>query len=98
MARCPSSSTRAYLGSRERSDVGLYDPEGHAAHPRAVDKPHVAGRPPQGCDCSGCFRLELLAGGACTCWKALPLHGPHVERILRVAEWTSQFGDSALRA
>ena len=21
-----------YLGSRERSDVGLYDPEGHAAH------------------------------------------------------------------
>jgi hypothetical protein len=25
--------------------------------------------------CSGCFRLERLPGGACTRWKAPPLHG-----------------------
>jgi SNF2 family DNA or RNA helicase len=28
-------------------------------------------------DCSGCFRLERLPGGACTHWKAPPLHGAH---------------------
>src|SRR5262249_32675804 len=27
--------------------------------------------------CSGCFRLERLPGGACTHWKAPPLHGAH---------------------
>ncbi len=27
--------------------------------------------------CSGCFRLERLPGGACTRWKAPPLHGAH---------------------
>jgi hypothetical protein len=26
-------------------------------------------------DCSGCFRLERLPGGACTHWKAPPCHG-----------------------
>src|SRR5665811_1989724 len=26
-------------------------------------------------DCSGCFRLERLPGGACTHWKAPPFHG-----------------------
>src|SRR3979411_1585501 len=26
-------------------------------------------------DCSDCFRLERLPGGACTHWKAPPLHG-----------------------
>jgi hypothetical protein len=31
-------------------------------------------------DCSGCFRLERLPGGACTHWKAPPLHGAHVTR------------------
>jgi hypothetical protein len=25
--------------------------------------------------CPGCFRLERLPGGACTCWKAPPFHG-----------------------
>src|ERR1700722_20180813 len=29
-------------------------------------------------DCSGCFRLERLPGGACTHWKAPPCHGAHV--------------------
>src|SRR5258706_7444110 len=28
-------------------------------------------------DCSDCFRLERLPGGACTPWKAPPLHGAH---------------------
>ena len=28
-------------------------------------------------DCSGCFRLERLPGGACTRWKAPPFHGAH---------------------
>jgi hypothetical protein len=31
-------------------------------------------------DCSGCFRLERLPGGACTHWKAPPCHGAHVKR------------------
>jgi hypothetical protein len=31
-------------------------------------------------DCSGCFRLERLPGGACTHWKAPPCHGAHVNR------------------
>src|SRR6202049_1158018 len=30
--------------------------------------------------CSGCFRLERLPGGACTHWKAPPLHGARQER------------------
>jgi hypothetical protein len=33
-------------------------------------------------DCSGCFRLERLPGGACTHWKAPPSHGAHVKRTL----------------
>jgi hypothetical protein len=36
-------------------------------------------------DCSGCFRLERLPGGACTHWKAPPCHGAHVKRPLRIA-------------
>ena len=31
-------------------------------------------------DCSGCFRLERLPGGACTHWKAPPCRGAHVQR------------------
>src|SRR5258705_13968653 len=31
-------------------------------------------------DCSDCFRLERLPGGACTHWKAPPLHGAHPQR------------------
>ena len=31
-------------------------------------------------DCSGCFRLERLPGGACTHWKAPPLHGARQNR------------------
>ena len=31
-------------------------------------------------DCSGCFRLERLPGGACTHWKAPPFHGARRER------------------
>src|SRR3984885_11779973 len=34
-------------------------------------------------DCSGCFRLEQLPGGACTHWKAPPSHGAHVKRTLQ---------------
>src|SRR5882724_4362424 len=33
-------------------------------------------------DCSDCFRLERLPGGACTHWKAPPLHGAHPVRTL----------------
>jgi hypothetical protein len=33
-------------------------------------------------DCSDCFRLERLPGGACTHWKAPPLHGAHPTRTL----------------
>jgi hypothetical protein len=36
-------------------------------------------------DCSGCFRLERLPGGACTHWKAPPCHGAHVDRSFRIA-------------
>src|ERR1700677_3880313 len=36
-------------------------------------------------DCSGCFRLERLPGGACTHWKAPPCHGAHVKRSFRIA-------------
>jgi len=42
-------------------------------------------------DCSGCFRLERLPGGACTHWKAPPWHGAHVKRTLRAALDTSKF-------
>src|SRR5580692_12334777 len=35
-------------------------------------------------DCSGCFRLERLPGGALTHWKAPPCHGAHVKRTLRI--------------
>ena len=35
-------------------------------------------------DCSGCFRLERLPGGACTHWKAPPWHGAHVKRPFRI--------------
>jgi hypothetical protein len=31
-------------------------------------------------DCSDCFRLERLPGGACTHWKAPPLHGARQKR------------------
>jgi site-specific DNA recombinase len=31
-------------------------------------------------DCSDCFRLERLPGGACTHWKAPPLRGAHPKR------------------
>ncbi len=34
-------------------------------------------------DCSGCFRLERLPGGACTRWKAPPYHGAHPYRSSR---------------
>src|SRR6266851_7820346 len=33
-------------------------------------------------DCSDCFRLERLPGGACTHWKAPPFHGARQERSL----------------
>src|SRR5882757_7366142 len=31
-------------------------------------------------DCSDCFRLERLPGGACTHWKVPPFHGAHPKR------------------
>ena len=40
-------------------------------------------------DCSGCFRLERLPGGACTHWKAPPCHGAHPTRTS--AEVTESF-------
>src|SRR5712671_5224529 len=36
-------------------------------------------------DCSGCFRLERLPGGARTHWKAPPCHGAHVNRSLSIS-------------
>jgi hypothetical protein len=36
-------------------------------------------------DCSGCFRLERLPGGACTHWKTPPSHGARKKRTLRAA-------------
>src|SRR5277367_1713087 len=36
-------------------------------------------------DCSGCFRLERLPGGACTHWNAPPSHGAHVKQTLRIS-------------
>jgi hypothetical protein len=39
-------------------------------------------------DCSGCFRLERLPGGACTHWKAPPCHGAHAKRPLQMASLT----------
>ena len=36
--------------------------------------------------CSGCFRLERLPGGACTHWKAPPLHGAHPEEPVPLAD------------
>src|ERR1700722_5809753 len=41
-------------------------------------------------DCSGCFRLERLPGGACTHWRAPPFHGAHVNRTLRIVTGDSQ--------
>src|SRR5882724_8835656 len=34
-------------------------------------------------DCSDCFRLERLPGGACTHWKAPPCHGARQKRSSR---------------
>ena len=46
-------------------------------------------------DCSGCFRLERLAGWGCTHWKAPPCHGAHVKRTFRIAAraspWNKEF-------
>src|SRR5580692_10901076 len=33
-------------------------------------------------DCSDCFRLERLPGGACTHWKTPPCHGAHPRQTL----------------
>ena len=44
-------------------------------------------------DCSGCFRLERLPGGACTHWKAPPSHGAHVHRTLRIGTGTLHLGE-----
>src|SRR6266516_2533347 len=41
-------------------------------------------------DCSDCFRLERLPGGACTHWKAPPFHGAHPERTLGRRDLTLQ--------
>ena len=35
-------------------------------------------------DCSDCFRLERLPGGACTHWKAPPLHGARQKRPIAI--------------
>ena len=43
-------------------------------------------------DCSGCFRLERLPGGACTHWKAPPSHGAHVKRTLQTPPADVAFG------
>ena len=44
-------------------------------------------------DCSGCFRLERLPGGACTHWKAPPSHGAHVdEQASRATEQGARLG------
>ena len=43
-------------------------------------------------DCSGCFRLERLPGGACTHWKAPPCHGAHVKRTLGIGQPASHLG------
>ena len=40
-------------------------------------------------DCSGCFRLERLPGGACTHWKAPPYHGARQLRPFVVAAASS---------
>jgi hypothetical protein len=37
-------------------------------------------------DCSDCFRLERLPGGACTHWKAPPLHGARQKQTPREIE------------
>lgn len=53
-------------------------------HTRAVTNSRHANRRLQPLrylhDCSDCFRLERLPGGACTHWKAPPLHGAHPQR------------------
>src|SRR5713101_7176884 len=47
-------------------------------------------------DCSDCFRLERLPGGACTHWKAPPLHGAHPSRTsARISACTGTHGVSA---
>jgi hypothetical protein len=50
-------------------------------------KPAFAGRTLQPLrylhSCSGCFRLERSPGGACTRWKAPPLHGARHNRSFR---------------
>src|SRR6476469_4405922 len=50
-------------------------------------------------DCSDCFRLERLPGGACTHWKAPPLHGARQQRtsiaqssVVREASHSDQLG------
>src|SRR5450631_3517559 len=65
-AHCPF---RGLLGVHSR--CGL--------HTRAVTNSRHANRRLQPLrylhDCSDCFRLERLPGGACTHWKAPPFHG-----------------------
>src|SRR5258705_13411387 len=36
-------------------------------------------------DCSDCFRLERLPGGACTHWKAPPCHGARQKAVISTA-------------
>src|SRR4029077_19452201 len=48
-------------------------------------------------DCSGCFRLERLPGGACTHWRAPPWHGAHVKRTWRIAAICVAVGKAAMR-
>src|SRR5712671_4570569 len=43
-------------------------------------------------DCSDCFRLERLPGGACTHWKAPPSHGAHVKWTFRLGAGTLMLG------
>src|SRR5271166_4680042 len=43
-------------------------------------------------DCSGCFRLERLPGGAYTHWKAPPSHGTHVKRSFPIVAVEVAFG------
>ncbi|WP_271618165.1 hypothetical protein, partial [Bradyrhizobium sp. CCBAU 51745] len=42
--------------------------------------------------CSDCFRLERLPGGACTHWKAPPLHGAHPERTFQLLNFCANIG------
>src|SRR5450631_810092 len=70
----------------------------YGLHTRAVTNSRHANRRLQPLrylhDCSDCFRLERLPGGACTHWKAPPFHGARHRRSFQELPLRDQISTS----